>query len=207
MNVRALSTSEIAATQAIALGFRDGLVKRGMTDLVAEARFRVEAHTHDVGFSVVVRDTTTKEVITGANIREIAVFNETLATTLCATGDDLAQRIEAIRTAETLAGGAHMLRGQQVLEEYVKASVSGTPFAKEDIAKLEAEDFAIGNGALRVHASDSAIALLGTSGMNALNEMRGEKLRDAVLRASRRVYARVDVNSNGFLFLEKLNVK
>ena len=139
-------------------------------------------------------------------VGQVTALDDGVTSAFRAAGDELAGRVEAMRVDETLAGGKTMLRGQRVLSEYVKGSIAGTPSASEPIAELQSEDFGVGNAAIHVCATDSAIAMLGTAGLSAVVAIDGERLSDAVKRASRHVRARLDVDDGGRL-IQVLKVK
>lgn len=205
--MRALTAAEIAATEAIAAGFQEGLQKRGMTDMLACNRFAVEAVTRPDGLDVVVRENGTRDAMAGAQIGVISRFDSQSRAAFRATGDELAGRIERLKEAETLAGGPHMYRGQRIFEEHVRQAAKSTPFAAESIEQLEAEDFGVGNAALHVYATDSAIAKVGAEGAAALGAMQGKTLRQVIEGASKRVRAVLDVDKDGSLAFDKLKVK
>jgi hypothetical protein len=197
--MRALTPHEIAATEAIAAGFRNGLEKRSLSNMLSENRFALEAQPCRNCFSVGVRDNRSKEVLAGAEIPTPASFNADAAESFSAIGDSLAARIESMEVRVTLAGGEAMLRGQRVLEEYVKGAIATTSFAQGLVGELQSEDFGVGNDSVKVFATDSAIAKLGTEGLKVVGTIGGELLSDAVRRASRHVYAKLDVDETGRL--------
>jgi hypothetical protein len=83
---------QLAAIEAIAIGFRDELVKRGFAE---EARFSIRAIPHgDGGLRVAAVEKETGQSITGAVIGPVTAFNFTIGLRFHAVGVDIAARVD-----------------------------------------------------------------------------------------------------------------
>ena len=102
-----------------------------------------------------------------------------------------------------------MERGEQRFKAYVERSVRGTKFDVEPVRGLNTRaDEGFGTEAVQVFASDLAIHRLGADDgdfeLQRLDAHRG--LPQVIAAASKRVYARINVDANGHLFVEKPDV-
>lgn len=99
-----------------------------------------------------------------------------------------------------------MERGERRLKAYVERCVRGTKFDIEAAGEINTHaDDGYGTEAVRVFASDLAIRRLGADdGDTELQRMDAHRgLLQVIAEASDHVYARIDVNEKGRLFMEK----
>lgn len=102
------------------------------------------------------------------------------------------------------AGGPQMERGEERLKAYVSRCIAGTKFGVESVEEIVSrEEDGFGTAAVQVFATNLAIHRMGDNdgeaALRTMDERRG--LPQLIAAASKHVYARIDVDLEGRLFV------